>query len=110
MIFLTYDDIATRDVQEKIEKLQNISEIDLNTQIKLWRETLHFRRQTIRDKTTSDILKEFPYYSNPVFVSLISSKYVFLPNKIIFKGIRRSKNGYASRFTCYCSTTNSYST
>ncbi|CAF3005309.1 unnamed protein product [Rotaria sp. Silwood2] len=62
----TYDDAALQVIQTKADQLKDTSQIDLNTQINLWRDTVHVRRQHIRDKPTSEIMKEFPGYSNPI--------------------------------------------
>ncbi|CAF3577252.1 unnamed protein product, partial [Rotaria sp. Silwood2] len=65
----TYDDAALQVIQTKADQLKDTSQIDLNTQINLWRDTVHVRRQHIRDKPTSEIMKEFPGYSNPILVT-----------------------------------------
>ena len=65
-----YDDENIADAQSKAERLRDESGIDINTQLMLWKQTLQYRRQYIRNRSTSDILKEFPGYSNPILVSL----------------------------------------
>lgn len=73
----TYDNAALQVIQTKAEQLKDISQIDLNTQINLWQETIHFRRQRIRNKPTSEIMKEFPGYSNPFLVTRYFSQIIF---------------------------------
>ncbi|CAF4436158.1 unnamed protein product [Rotaria sp. Silwood2] len=73
----TYDDAALQVIQTKADQLKDTSQIDLNTQINLWRDTVHVRRQHIRDKPTSEIMKEFPGYSNPILVTRYFSQVVF---------------------------------
>lgn len=73
----TYDDAALQVIQTKAEQLKDTSQIDLNTQINLWRDTVHFRRKSIRDKPTSEIMKEFPGYSNPILVTRYFSQVTF---------------------------------
>jgi hypothetical protein len=64
----TYDDVTLKDIQSKAEKLRNVSQIDISTQVHIWQETVHFRRQSIRNRLTVEILEEFPGYLNPLFV------------------------------------------
>lgn len=69
MIVVPFDDKLSNDVQAKSEQLRDSTGIDINTQLELWKETLPYRRKLIRDQSTIDILKDFPCYSNPIFVS-----------------------------------------
>ncbi|CAF1300181.1 unnamed protein product [Rotaria sordida] len=68
IMLLTYDDATLKNIQTKAEKLRDLSDIDIHTQLHLWQETVHFRRQCIREKPTSEILKEFPGYSNQLLI------------------------------------------
>ncbi len=70
---MTYDDAALTDIQNKMEKLRDASSIDINTRLDLWRDTVHLRRKTIRDRSTAQILEEFPGYSEPVLVRLFDT-------------------------------------
>ncbi|CAF1374408.1 unnamed protein product, partial [Adineta steineri] len=49
-------------------QLQSFSQLDINTQLCLWKETFIFRRQLVRDQSTSDVMKNFPAYSDAVLV------------------------------------------
>jgi hypothetical protein len=69
MIIIPYNDEISNDIQTKVNQLRDISQIDVHTQLKLWKETLHFRRQSIRNRSTADILKDFPGYSNSLLVN-----------------------------------------
>ncbi|CAF1130352.1 unnamed protein product [Rotaria magnacalcarata] len=65
---LTYDDATLQNIQTKAEKLRDESDLDIHAQLHLWQETVHFRRQCIREKPTSEILQEFPDYSNQLLI------------------------------------------
>ncbi|CAF5175888.1 unnamed protein product, partial [Rotaria sp. Silwood1] len=49
-------------------QLRDTTTIDIHTQLRLWKETLCFRRQSIGNRSTTDILKDFPGYTNPLLV------------------------------------------
>ncbi|CAF1538951.1 unnamed protein product [Adineta steineri] len=68
MIVISFDDKLSNEIQTKSEQLRDTTDIDINTQLELWRETLPYRRKLVRDRSTVDILKDFPRYSNSVFV------------------------------------------
>ena len=68
MMVLSPSDTTSDDIQLKIDQLQDLSRMDIQSQQRLWRETLHFRRESIRDRSTADILKDFPGYSNGLLV------------------------------------------
>jgi hypothetical protein len=72
MMMISSNDESSEGIQTKLEKLRDASAIDINTHLRLWKETLHVRRQSIRDRAVSDILKDFPGYSNPVLVEFHS--------------------------------------
>jgi hypothetical protein len=57
------------DANAKLEGLRNQSPVDDLTLINLWRSTLDFRRKEIRNKTTQEILHQYPEYSKPALVS-----------------------------------------
>ena len=63
------DDDGSEEIQSKANQLRDDSQLDINTQIRLWKQTLHYRRQSIRDQSTSDILKNFPGYKNTLLVN-----------------------------------------
>ncbi|CAF1466611.1 unnamed protein product [Rotaria magnacalcarata] len=42
--------------------------IDIHTQLHLWKETFYFRRQSIGDRSTADVLKDFSGYGNSLLV------------------------------------------
>ncbi|CAF4182585.1 unnamed protein product, partial [Rotaria sordida] len=63
-----YNDEMSFDFQTKANQVRDISQIDVHTQLKLWKETLHFRRHSIRNRSTVDILKDFPGYSSSLLV------------------------------------------
>jgi hypothetical protein len=69
-MLITNDDERLDDIESKAEKLRDDFQIDLITQLRLWKETIHFRRKCVRDQSTSDILRQFPGYSDPVLVRL----------------------------------------
>ncbi|CAF1447885.1 unnamed protein product [Adineta steineri] len=68
MMLAFYDETTLHKMQLKAEQLRDISPIDINNQVKLWNETMQVRRQYIRENSTSDIVKEFPGYSNPILI------------------------------------------
>ena len=71
MLLAFYDETTLQDMKMKAEQLRNLSQIDVNQQLDLWRESMHVRRQFIRENSMEDILQKFPGYSNPVLVSLL---------------------------------------
>lgn len=73
MIMIQYNDDISNDIQAKINQLKDISQIDPQSQLKLWKETLPYRREYIRNRSTAEILIEFPTYSNPSLVN----KFIF---------------------------------
>jgi hypothetical protein len=68
MIVLPYNDEISNDIQLKVEELRDLSQLDVDTRLSLWKETFYFRRQSIRDRSTSDILNDFPGYSDSLLV------------------------------------------
>jgi hypothetical protein len=62
-------------IETKINQLRDDSEIDFDTRMNLWRETIHLRRKNVRDRTTAEILEEFIGYKDPVLVSLLVACY-----------------------------------
>ena len=69
MIILPYNNEVSNDIQSKVEKLRNLSQIDVDTRLTLWKETFYFRRQSIRDRSTVDILNDFPGYGDSLLVN-----------------------------------------
>jgi hypothetical protein len=68
MTIIPYDE-ESNEIQSKVEQLRDLSQIDLNIQLRLWKETIGFRRKIVRNQSTSDILKNFPAYGNPFLVN-----------------------------------------
>ncbi|CAF1970628.1 unnamed protein product [Rotaria magnacalcarata] len=64
MVIMPYSEELSDEIQSKVVQLQNFSQLDVSTQLRLWKETFIFRRQIVRDQSTSDIMKNFPAYSN----------------------------------------------
>lgn len=71
MLIIPCNDATAQDIQLKVDQLQNTATMDIHTQLNLWKETLHFRRQSIRDRSTADVLKDFPGYGNSLLVNQI---------------------------------------
>ncbi|CAF4445420.1 unnamed protein product, partial [Adineta steineri] len=67
MIVVSFDDKLSNEIQTKSEQLRDTTDIDINTQLESWRETLPYRRKLVRDRSRIDILKDFPRYSNSIF-------------------------------------------
>ncbi|CAM4949821.1 unnamed protein product [Rotaria socialis] len=68
MVIMPYSNELSDEIQTKVVQLQNFSELEVSTQLRLWKETFIFRRQVVRDQSTSDIIKNFPAYSNPFLI------------------------------------------
>ncbi len=66
---MNYDDDVYNNMKMKSQELRDNYQIDRETQILLWKETLHIRRRSIRDLSTSTILDEFPGYKDSFLVS-----------------------------------------
>jgi hypothetical protein len=79
-----YDETTLQDMKMKAEQLRDISQMDMNHQLNLWRETMQVRRQYIRENSTSDIVQKFPGYSNPILVSLLLVNYLFICYIVFF--------------------------
>jgi hypothetical protein len=84
MIISPYNDDASNDIQLKVDQLRDTTTIDIHTQLRLWKETLYFRRQSIRDRSTADALKDFSGYGNSLLVSQFFIYCLFVRNKFIF--------------------------
>lgn len=69
MMIIPPNDDASDEIQSKADQLRDTSQIDIHTQLRLWKETLYFRRQSIRDRSTTDIIKDFPGYGNALLVN-----------------------------------------
>jgi hypothetical protein len=83
MVVVSLDNELSNEIQTKSEHLRDTTGIDINTQLELWKETLPYRRKLVRDRSTTDILKHFPGYSNSVFISQ-SIIFVYVYNISIF--------------------------
>jgi hypothetical protein len=68
MIILPYNNEVSNDIQSKVEQLRDLSQIDVDTRLSFWKETFYFRRQCIRDRSTGDILNDFPGYGDSLLV------------------------------------------
>ncbi|CAF4060894.1 unnamed protein product [Rotaria sp. Silwood2] len=68
MVIIPYNDDASNDIQLKLDQLRDTTTIDIHTQLYLWKETFCFRRQSIRDRSTADVLKDFSGYGNSLLV------------------------------------------
>lgn len=68
MIVLPHNDEISNDIQLKVEELRDLSQLDVDTRLSLWKETFYFRRQSIRDRSTNDILSDFPGYGDSLLV------------------------------------------
>jgi hypothetical protein len=80
---VNYDDDTLNNIQLKAKKLRDDTEIDADTRLQLWKETVHVRRKSIRDRPTSEIIEEYPGYTDPVLVSLRVAGFLFTSNKFI---------------------------
>ena len=69
MAVMHFDDEPSNEMQAKSNQLRDLTDMDVATQVKLWKETVHYRRKEVRDQSTVDILKKFPGYTNSVLVS-----------------------------------------
>jgi len=105
---VSFDDERSDDIQSKVEQLRDTSQIDLNTQLNLWRQTIHFRRNQIRDQPTSEILEQFPGYNNSLLVRLFVTYHYISINKFIYAiDIRRNPNLNEDGFESCYTTSNS---
>lgn len=68
-MLLNYDKETSSQLEIKAKDLKNDQAMNLDMRLKLWHETVHIRRKSIRDRATSEIVDEFPDYQNSVFVS-----------------------------------------
>ncbi|CAF1503507.1 unnamed protein product [Adineta ricciae] len=68
MMVMSPDDPSSDEIWSKADQLRKNPPVDIHVQLSLWKETLHLRRQSIRDRSTADILKDFPGYGNPLLV------------------------------------------
>ena len=64
-----FDSETLLEMKKQAEKLRDFSQTDINEQINLWKETVHVRRQYIREHSTSDTITNFPGYSYALLVS-----------------------------------------
>lgn len=69
MVIMTYNNEISDEIQSKVVQLPNFSQLDINTKLHLWKETFVFRRQVVRDQSTSDVVKNFPAYNDAFLVS-----------------------------------------
>ena len=103
MLVTVDDEKSNDDIESNVELLRDTSQIDLTTQINLWKQTIYFRRNWIRDQTTADIIQQFSGYCNPILVRLFMTHHlIFLNIFISMTGIRGNTNFNADRFTSCC--------
>jgi hypothetical protein len=72
---LPYTDQISNDIETKVNQLQDVSQIDAEMKLNLWKQTFSYRREYIRNQSTSYIVKKFPGYSHPFLVSRVIIKY-----------------------------------
>ncbi|CAF1689079.1 unnamed protein product, partial [Adineta ricciae] len=75
--------VAERD---RHKQLCDFGRLDVDTKLRLWRETFGFRRETVRDQSTSDIMKKFLAYNEP---HLVFEEIKMLVNLDLIKEVRR---------------------
>ncbi|CAF3427803.1 unnamed protein product [Rotaria socialis] len=68
LMLLNYDADTFNDLQLKSKSLKDNSQIEFNSLLNLWKETVYVRRKAIRDRPTSEILEGFPGYKDPVLI------------------------------------------
>jgi hypothetical protein len=56
------------DADEKLARIRNESTVDHGMLLNLWLFTLHVRRTAIRNRTTQEIMVQYPEYSKPLLV------------------------------------------
>lgn len=83
MIIISHDQISDDNLRSKVEQLREFTQIDVDTQLRLWSETFRFRRQTIRDQSTNDVVNLFPAYTNSFLVSKIFTICFFLLHNLL---------------------------
>ncbi|CAF4165901.1 unnamed protein product [Adineta steineri] len=86
MVIMPHNNELSDEIQSKVIQLQSFSQLDINTQLCLWKETFIFRRQLVRDQSTSDVMKNFPAYSDAV---LVFEEVKMLMNIDLSKEVRR---------------------
>lgn len=69
MTIVSPTDNASDGIQSKTDQLRDILQIEVQSQVRLWKETLHFRRESIRDRSIGDILGDCPGYGNVLLVN-----------------------------------------
>ena len=84
-IFLPHlaDNESIVDANEKLAQLRNQSELDDAMVLSLWGSTMQARRRSIRNRTTEEIMSQYPEYSSPALVSHAPSPISFLMTAII---------------------------
>lgn len=68
MMIIPHDGEESNAIQSKLEQLRDFPAVDIDTQLLLWKETFHFRRQSVRNRSTTDILNDFPGHRHPLLV------------------------------------------
>lgn len=62
------DDQSILDANEKLAQLRTQTELDDAMVLHLWGSTMQARRRSIRNKTTEEIMSQYPEYSSPALV------------------------------------------
>ncbi|CAF1286535.1 unnamed protein product [Rotaria sordida] len=86
MVITPYNNEISDEIQSKVVQLQNFSQLDIITKLRLWKETFVFRRQVVRDHSTSDVMKNFSAYNDPF---LVFEEVKMLVNIDLIKEVRR---------------------
>ncbi|CAF4239618.1 unnamed protein product, partial [Adineta steineri] len=68
ILTMNYNDDSFNSMKIKSQELRDNNHIDLDSKLRLWKETLHIRRKLIRDLSTSTILEEFPGYKDSFLI------------------------------------------
>ncbi|CAF1319352.1 unnamed protein product [Adineta steineri] len=68
LMVIPYNDHIANNIEEKINQLQDVSEIDAETRLKLWKETFSCRREYVRIQSTFDIVQKFPGYADSFLI------------------------------------------
>ncbi len=69
MVIMPYNNELSDEIQSKVIQLQNFSQLDISSQLSLWKETSVFRRQVVREQSTSDVMTTLPAYRDAFLVN-----------------------------------------
>ncbi|CAF1141210.1 unnamed protein product [Adineta ricciae] len=68
MMIIPYNDHIANDIDTKVNQLHDVSQLDTEIKLNLWRQTFPYRREYIRNQTTAEIIQKFPGYSDSVLI------------------------------------------